>query len=486
MRKYAALAVVLVAVAACQDSTSPNPIAAAPARVSTVQNVGPNDYIVTLRADESDPDGAAQELVNTHGGNLKYVYRTALKGFAVSSLPDAAVQALARNPRVASIERDGIVTADQDNATWGLDRIDQRDLPLDTKYNFDTDGTGVTAYIIDTGIRTTHVEFGGRATGGFTAINDGNGSSDCHGHGTHVAGTVGGTTYGVAKNVTLVAVRVLDCSGSGSNSGVIAGIDYVTQTHQADTRAVANMSLGGGLSSALNTAVTNSIADGVVYAVAAGNENTDACTKSPASTPNAITVGATASNDSRATFSNKGTCVDINAPGVSVTSSWGTGDTAINTISGTSMATPHVTGAAALYLAGHAATTTPAEVDAALKASATPNKITGLTGTNTPNLLLYTHFTTPTDPPPTGSPPVASISKSCNIFVCTFTSTSAGVTDPLTWAANGGTNPTVLSATQFRVTYAARSGGTVTLTATNADGSDTATSTVTCNPKKCQ
>ena len=242
-------------------------------------------------------------------------------------------------------------------ATWGLDRIDQRSLPLNNTYTYNATGAGVKAYIIDTGIRTTHTQFGGRAIDGFDAIDSALPAADCNGHGTHVAGTVGGTTYGVAKGVTLVAVRVLDCNGSGSTSGVIAGINWVTGNHAAGAPAVANMSLGGGASSALDKAVRNSIADGVTYALAAGNDNTNACNQSPARTAEALTVGSTTSSDARSSFSNFGTCVDLFAPGSSITSAWNTNDTATNTISGTSMATPHVAGAAALYLQGTPART---------------------------------------------------------------------------------------------------------------------------------
>jgi len=250
-----------------------------------------NQYIVVLKDDVEDVDGEAIRLANAFGGdrNDTHTYRRALKGFSVR-LPEQQATRLADDPRVAFVEEDAVVSlgAVQTNATWGLDRIDQRNLPLDTTYTFNTTGTGVRAYIVDTGIRATHTQFGGRVISGFTAINDGLGTNDGNGHGTHVAGTVGGSTWGVAKNVTLVAVRVLDSSGNGTNSGVIAGVDFVTSNHQAGQPAVANMSLGGGASSALDTAVNNAVNDGVTFVVAAGNETQNACNVSPARAPAAI------------------------------------------------------------------------------------------------------------------------------------------------------------------------------------------------------
>jgi subtilisin family serine protease len=281
-------------------------------------------------------------------------------------------------------------------------------------------------------------------------------------------------------------VRVLGCSGSGSTSGVIAGIDWVTANHAPN--AVANMSLGGSFSSTLNNAVANSIASGVTYGIAAGNSNADACGYSPASTPTAITVGATTSTDAKASYSNYGTCVDINAPGSSITSAWNTSDIATNTISGTSMATPHVVGAAALYLSGHTGST-PAQVASALTGSATTGHVTGLPS-GTPNLLLYTHFGTSSTPPPSG--PVASLSKSCNGFTCTFTSTSTGATE-WSWTFQGGTFPGGAPVTPqtgpgpYTVTYGFRQTGSVTLSVSDGTTwSQPTTVTVTCNPKKCQ
>ena len=277
------------------------------------------------------------------------------------------------------------VTVTQTGATWGLDRLDQRVLPLNGSFAYQADGTGVTAYIFDSGINFAHDEFGGRATTGFDAITPGGNAADCNGHGTHVAGTVGGGTYGVAKKVRLVAVRVLDCNGSGTTSSLIAGIDWMNANRMAP--AVANLSLGGGYSQASNDAIARSAAAGVVVTVAAGNSAVDACTTSPASAPDAIAVGATDNTDTFASFSNHGSCVRINAPGVNIVSAWIGSNTITVGASGTSMAAPHVAGAVAAYLQRNPGAT-PAQVRAALTGSATANVIRG-TLSGTPNLLLY-------------------------------------------------------------------------------------------------
>ncbi|QBR93947.1 S8 family peptidase [Nocardioides euryhalodurans] len=360
-------------------------------------------YIVVLEGRTSTARGTdAVEQARAAGAKDVDRFSTVLEGFS-ARMSDRAVARLQENPNVAFIEADQRVSVDatQSPATWGLDRIDQRNLPLDNAYTYTPTGQGVTAYIIDTGILASHNEFGGRVGSGYTAINDGRGTSDCNGHGTHVAGTVGGTTYGVAKQVSLRPVRVLDCNGSGSTSGVIAGVDWVTSNHAAGAPAVANMSLGGGVSSALDTAVNNSIADGVTYAVAAGNENTNACNGSPSRVASALTVGSTTSTDARSSFSNYGSCLDLFAPGSAITSAWHTGNAATNTISGTSMATPHVAGVAALYLQG-SPSASPATVNNAITSTATTGVVSGAQ-TGSPNRLLYSPLTGGgTTPPPTG------------------------------------------------------------------------------------
>lgn len=370
------------------------PAQAAPAE-GTVIGAGSADavkgsYIVTLKKSSGFKAASTQGkgLISEYGGSVKKTFKSALDGYTVE-LSAAEARRLAADPAVATVEQNRTVRADatQTNAPWGLDRIDQTSLPLSGTYTYpDTAGSGVTAYVIDTGVRITHSEISGRAVNGYDAVDRDNTAQDGNGHGTHVATTIAGKTYGVAKKAKIVAVRVLDNNGSGTTAGVIAGIDWVTGNHAAGAPAVANMSLGGGASTSLDNAVKNSIADGVSYAVAAGNEGVNASSSSPARVPAAITVGATSNTDAKASWSNYGSVLDIFAPGVSIKAGWHTGDTATNTISGTSMATPHVAGAAAVYLAGHSSAT-PAQVSSALVNGATTGKVTS-PGSGSPNRLL--------------------------------------------------------------------------------------------------
>jgi subtilisin family serine protease len=399
-----------------------------------------DSYIVVFKdsgmSTQSVGDTVAS-LADKYGSKVDFTYKSALRGFAGSMSAQAAKQ-LAADPTVAFVQQNRTVkmTVDQLNPpSWGEDRVDQRNLPLDSKYSYTTTATNVTAYVIDTGIRTTHQDFGGRAVWGTNTTGDAN-NTDCNGHGTHVAGTIGGATYGLAKGVRLVAVKVLDCAGSGSFAGVAAGIDWVTSNHVSGP-AVANMSLGAqGSDAATETAVRNSIIDGVTYGIASGNSSgADACGFTPARVTEAITVNASTRTDARATFSNIGTCTDIFAPGEGITSSWNTNDTATNTISGTSMATPHVVGGAALYLAANP-TASPAAVQSAMKANATPNKITN-PGAGSPNLLLYTGTGTVTPPNP-----CAAVTNGTNYTI----SDNSTVSSPLTVAGctgNGGAAATV-------------------------------------------
>jgi subtilisin family serine protease len=379
----------LLALAACADQGASPVASLGEAPVLASANAIDGQYIVVLK------EGANPRSVAAVAGvSPRFVYTSAVNGFS-ATLNQGQLNALQHNPNVAFIEQDAPVQASlvtQANATWGIDRIDQRTLPLSTTFSYTSTGAGVTAYIVDTGIRLTHTQFTGRVSSGFDAI-DGGSADDCNGHGTHVAGTVGGTTVGVAKAVNLVAVRVLDCAGSGTNAGVIAGVDWVGAN--AVKPAVANLSLGGGASTALDAAVNNAINKGVTFVVAAGNGNfagraQDACNYSPARVANAITVSATDKTDTKATYANYGTCVDIFAPGNGILSAWYTGDTAGATLDGTSMASPHVAGVAAQFLAGNT-TATPAAVASALYSGSTLGKVLK-PGNGSVNRLLFTAY----------------------------------------------------------------------------------------------
>ncbi|MBA2812326.1 S8 family peptidase [Streptomyces sp. KM273126] len=369
------------------------PAQAAPAEGKVLAADSPTaikgSYIVTLKKGEAGLKASSSQgkgLIKTYGGTVKKTFSSALNGYS-ANLSEAEAKRLAADPAVASVEQNQTVQVDatQSNAPWGLDRIDQTSLPLSSTYTYpDSAGSGVTAYVIDTGVRISHQQIAGRATNGYDAVDGDNVAQDGNGHGTHVATTIAGSTYGVAKAAKIVAVRVLDNSGSGTTAGVVAGIDWVTANHSGPS--VANMSLGGGASTALDTAVRNSIASGVTYAIAAGNSNANASSYSPARVTEAITVGATTSTDARASYSNYGSVLDIFAPGSSITAGWNTSDTATNTISGTSMATPHVAGAAAIYLGGNTSAS-PAQVATALTNGATSGVVTS-PGTGSPNRLL--------------------------------------------------------------------------------------------------
>jgi subtilisin family serine protease len=392
-KKIRFAAIAGVAAAALTGGLTAIPAQAAPAEGTVIAAGSPtavkDSYIVTLKkgAGLKASSAAGKSLVREYGGTVKKTFGSALNGYT-ATLSAAEARRLAADPSVASVEQNQrvqVTDTTQTNAPWGLDRIDQTSLPLSGTYTYpDSAGSGVTAYVIDTGVRITHSQISGRASYGYDAVDGDTVASDGNGHGTHVATTIAGTTYGVAKKAKIVAVRVLNNSGSGTTAGVIAGIDWVTANHSGPS--VANMSLGGGVSSTLDTAVRNSIASGVTYAVAAGNSNANASSSSPARVSEAITVGATTSTDARASYSNYGSILDIFAPGSSITAGWYTSDTATNTISGTSMATPHVAGAAAVYLANHTSAT-PAQVASALIAGATTGKVTS-PGTGSPNRLL--------------------------------------------------------------------------------------------------
>ncbi|GAB2958053.1 hypothetical protein GCM10027184_01220 [Saccharothrix stipae] len=465
--RRALIALATVAVTATALATGATPAAAEGDILGTTNPTAIKDsYIVVYNElSTQSVDALTADLSAKYDAKVDFTYRHALQGFA-GTLSEKDARRLAAEPGVAYVQQNGEVeaTGTQPNPpSWGLDRIDQRDLPLDSSYTYPNDGTGVTAYIIDTGIRTTHTDFGGRATWGTNTVDTNN--TDCNGHGTHVAGTVGGTSYGVAKGVRLIAVKVLNCAGSGSFAGVAAGIDWVTGHHTSGP-AVANMSLGGqGSDPTGETAVRNSIADGVTYAIASGNSNANACNFTPARVAEAITVNASTNTDARASFSNFGTCTDIFAPGQNITSAWMTNDTATNTISGTSMAAPHVAGGAAVLL-GATPSLTPAQVASAMIGNATPNKITS-PGTGSPNQLLFVNTGGPVPGNPSVTPPGNQTGA-----VGTPTSLqlkASGGTPPYTWSAIGLPPGLTLAAATGLISGTPTTAGTYTVTATATD-----------------
>ncbi|MCZ7556195.1 MAG: S8 family serine peptidase [Bacteroidia bacterium] len=393
--------------AACSDQPSgPDPADNAVRKAATEQGSEDFDlkdrYIVVFKRDVRNVDALIDEVTRGKGAQIHYRYQHSIRGFC-ATIPPQALEGIRRNPNVDYIEADGIMSINTvqpvTSALWGLDRIDQRALPLSLGYEYLSTGTGVTVYIIDTGILYGHVEFGNptRATFGYDAF--GSNGADLNGHGTHVAGTVGGSTVGVAKAVNLISVRVLDRRGSGTTSGVIDGVDWVASHHSGTAPAVANMSLGGGPSISLDQAVQAAIADGVTFAVAAGNDNALACNYSPARVPEAITVGSTTNTDARSSFSNYGSCVDVFAPGSSIYSAYKSSTTSYTTMSGTSMASPHVAGVAALYLQNNPSAP-PATVVSAISSTSTSGVLSSIPS-GTPNLLVYSLLgssSTPTAP----------------------------------------------------------------------------------------
>ena len=420
------------------------------------QDESEGSYIVVMR---SSGDLATEEaaIANT-GGRTEKRFSHVINALSVK-VKQSDVSRLRNDPNVLYVEQDQtayVLGSQTSPPSWGLDRIDQRTLPLNSNFTTTADGTGVDVYVVDTGINSTHIDFGSRVRAGVSTVTGDTGSTnDCYGHGTHVAGTIAGTTFGIAKSATLIPVRVMNCLGTGSYTDIIDGLNWIIADHVATKPAIVNMSIGGGVSKALDDAVQGVINDGIVVAVAAGNSSTDACNSSPSRAPNAITVGATGNTDAKASYSNTGTCLDIFAPGSNITSDYIGSNTATALMSGTSMATPHVAGVAAV-LFGRYPASTPTQIAAMLRTSATPNVVLSA-GTGSPNYLLYLDplggpIVAP--PPPTPPTPVAPsaptgivITPSSGSLSVKFTAGAAG-TSPITnykYSLDGGATWTTRS-----------------------------------------